>query len=142
MEQALCQAAILTFEELGFVFPVSREDDDENINDEKSVSSAVSFEGEFGGTLLLQVERPVLSAIAANMLGDENEYDETMLRDVLGELTNVICGNTLPAIAGKIAVFQLAAPQISDKTKFSANPSATAKLDLEEGRADILLYLN
>ncbi len=142
MEQALYQAAILTFEELGFVFPVRRDDDEAKINDAQSISSAVAFNGEFSGTLVLQVEREVLPAIASNMLGEDAPFEEAMLRDVLGEITNVICGNTLPEIGGKAAIFQLDAPQITERSSRAENPSATAKLDLEEGRADILLYLN
>ncbi len=141
MEQSLYQAAITTFEELGFVFPVEREADDEKINGAESLSSAVAFNGEFSGTLVLEVERKVLPALASNMLGEDEPFEETMLRDVLGELTNVICGNALPEIGGKAAIFKLDAPQVSEKSDFSINPDATAKLDLEEGRADVLLYL-
>ena len=141
MDQALYQAAILTFEELGFVFPVRR-DDGAKIDDAQSLSAVVAFHGEFGGILVLQVEREVLPAIASNMLGEDAPFEEAMLRDVLGEITNVICGNTLPEIGGKAAIFQLDAPQITERSKLAENPTATAKLDLEEGRADVLLYLN
>ena len=141
MEQALYRAAILTFEELGFVFPTRRADDSA-INEARSVSASVAFKGEFDGTLVVQVEREILPPIAANMLGEDALIGEVMLIDVLGEIANVICGNVLPEIGGKTAVFQLDAPQITVQKSYAVNPSSSAKLDLEEGRADVLLYLN
>lgn len=141
MEQALYQASIVTFEELGFMFP-SACADESNIADAESVSVAIDFSGEFGGKFLLRIEREVLPLIAANMLGEEPPFDAVMLKDVLGEIANVICGNMLPAIGGKAAVFHLGAPHVIEKFDASAKPSAIARLDLEDGRADVSLYLN
>lgn len=140
MEQALYQAAVLTFEELGFVFPVERLPEDTVDND--SVSVSVKFNGVFSGQVVLQIENSILPTIAANMLGDEESFEEEILLDVLGELTNVICGNALPAIAGKQEIFKLDAPQILAKADLPAAPKAIACLDLEESKADVLLYIN
>lgn len=141
MEQALYQASIVTFEELGFMFP-SACADEANIDDAKSVNVAIDFSGEFGGKFLLRIEREVLPVIAANMLGEEPPFEAVMLNDVLGEIANVICGNMLPAIGGKAAVFHLSAPHIINNFDHAEKPSAIARLDLEDGRADVSLYLN
>ena len=141
MEQALMQAAILTFEELGFVF-LSPDTDGGVVGDINSATVTVDFRGEFPGKLVLRVENQMLPTLAANLLGeDETEVSEELQRDALGELANVVCGNALPAIAGKQAVFRLNAPQFSTEA-FIEKPSAMVNLNSDEGRADVLLYLN
>lgn len=142
MEQALYQAAVLTFEELGFIFPVERPTEDEVSNDE-SVKVSVKFSGSFSGAIVLQIENTILPTLASNMLGDDEQiFDEEIQLDVLGELTNVICGNALPAIAGKQEIFHLEAPQILIDNNFSSHPAAVACLDVEDSKADVLLYIS
>ena len=141
MEQALHQAAILTFEELGFMFPTARLDETE-LSGENGAVTSVSFTGAVNGELVLQVGRAMLPIIAANMLGDDEPVDEEMQRDAFGEIANVICGNALPAIAGSQAVFRLGAPAFNSLSKKDVKPDATAYLELEEGFANILLYLD
>lgn len=142
MEQALYQAAILTFEELGFMFPVERLDDDE-FGEDESTRVSVRFNGTLSGEIVLEIENSILPTIASNMLGTEDlPEDPEILHDVLGELTNVICGNTLPSIAGKDEVFRLEPPRRVRKSEVAEAPTAIAHLDVEESRADVRLYLN
>lgn len=141
MEQAIYQAAILTFEELGFVFPMEGDDLPE-IDSAACSSVAVGFHGEFAGELILSIEDEALSAIAENMLGEDVVVDDEMVHDVLGELANVICGNVLPAIAGKTHIFKLNAPAYHTGVVEDKAPSAMAKLGMDEGRADISIYIN
>lgn len=142
MEQALYQAAILTFEELGFMFPVETPADEE-FDDASSTGVAVNFNGSISGAIVLRVENTILPTIASNMLGTEGPMeDQEILQDVLGELANVICGNTLPSIAGKQEVFKLEPPRRILKSEIVDKPAAVAHLDVEESRADVILYLN
>jgi CheY-specific phosphatase CheX len=141
MEQALYQAAILTFEELLFAFPVAGTNE-VGIDDANSVEVAVGFHGPFSGELVLRIENDALSAVASNMLGDEEPLREEMLRDVLGEIANVICGNALPAIAGKQEIFRLNAPDFRAVPVRVSEASAIAHIGLDEGKADISIYLN
>jgi len=140
MEQALYQAAVLTFEELGFIFPIERLPEDEVEGD--NVSVGVKFNGVFSGQIVLKVENTILPTLASNMLGDDENIEDEILFDVLGELANVICGNALPAIAGKQEIFHLEAPQILAKSDLPKAPKAIACLDVEESKADVLLYIN
>jgi CheY-specific phosphatase CheX len=140
MEQALYQAAILTFEELLFAFPFAGTYET-GIEDAHSVEVAVGFQGPFSGELVLRIENDALAAVASNMLGEE-ELSEEMLHDVLGEIANVVCGNALPAIAGKQEIFKLNAPEFFNATDRVTEPAAIAHLGLDEGRADISIYLN
>lgn len=142
MEQALYRAAALTFEELGFIFPIERLSD-ETVEPYENVRVAVKFNGKFSGLMVLQIENSILPTLAANMLGDDGEnFDPEIQLDVLGELTNIICGNALPEIAGKHEIFHLEAPQILVQTEISPEPTAVARLEVEECKADVLLYIN
>lgn len=141
MEQALYQAAILTFEELGFMFPVENGDEVE-FDSSKSVNVSVGFNGTITGRLVLQVDNGVLPVLASNMLGVEEPLEDELMRDVLGEFANVICGNALPTIAGKQEIFKLEPPQIVNHVNFKEKASAEARLELDEGRANVWLYVN
>lgn len=140
MEQALYQAAILTFEELGFVFPFADEEKG-MINEEDSVRVGVVFNGPFSGELVLQMENEALSTVAANMMGTEEPLENELVHDVLGELANVICGNALPAIAGKQEIFRLKAPEIRAGVEHRS-AAAAAAVGMDEGRAAVSLYIN
>jgi CheY-specific phosphatase CheX len=141
MNQELYQAAALTFEELGFVFPYEADDNDtKSIKDGAKV--AVEFTGPFSGRLVLHIENDALSVIASNMMGEEEPLDPALVMDILGELANVICGNALPAIAGKQKIFHLSAPEFEILDSDAGEPSAKAFLNLDEGSADVTLYVN
>ena len=140
MEQALYQATILTFEELGFMFPTP-DTDNWGLDPATSAATSVSFHGEFDGRLVLQIEKTMMPTIAENMLGEEIPLEEEIQRDALCEITNVICGNALPTIAGKKAVFKLEAPQFIEFVKNDEEPTAVARLNLEEGRAEVFLFV-
>lgn len=74
----------------------------------------VAFTGPFDGSLVLAASDDMLLELAANMLGLESGRVVTMdqQEDALKELVNVVCGNLLPAIAGKEPVFQIGAPEV------------------------------
>jgi hypothetical protein len=76
------------------------------------------------------------------MLGLVPPLARTIQVDALGEVTNVICGNVLPALAGRDAVFDLGAPRPLDA---HAAPGSAAEaevlLGLGAGRALVSLHL-
>jgi len=105
----------------------------------------VQFAGPLTGALALHVSDDVARALAANMLGvdavrGEPADAQRLIRDALGEVANVICGNLLPALAGRTAVFELGAPApvpVDDP----ARPVAAITLGIDSGRADVALHL-
>ena len=105
-------------------------------------SASVAFHGPVQGTLVVSVSEAVLPDVIGNMLGDENLSDE-VLRDGLGELANVICGNVLPEIAGTDAVFALDAPLYrGEKLDESVGKLAAASdFAFEGGDARVELYI-
>ncbi len=144
LEAALYQATISTFEELALLFP-ERELGTAHQHAQPMRAVSISFAGAFAGTLLLRMSDVALATAAANMIGADLPPDDSTCRDALGEIANVICGNLLPAIAGESAVFRLSAPAAADVTggAFSVMPlAAAAHVGLDEGRADVLLFLS
>jgi chemotaxis protein CheY-P-specific phosphatase CheC len=72
----------------------------------------VDFCGPFSGRMALQAPETLSRAVAANMLGIEEDDPEVAgkTEDALGELLNMICGNFLPAVAGAEPEFKIGAP--------------------------------
>jgi CheY-specific phosphatase CheX len=141
VERALRDVASSTLEELAFLLPLDTQDDAAHNGPVEAVAS-VSFRGPFDGRLVLRVSGNLLPTIAGNMFGDDEIHPEYHQRDALGELANVICGNLLPSIGGASAVFLLDAPQVSLFEVPNADaPTAEARIALEQGAADVVLFV-
>lgn len=142
---ALYQAAGLTFEELGFLFPTCEEtSSDSNATANFSNSVVVNFHGDGHGKIVLNVSPNLLPVIAENILGDEETSEEIQL-DALGEVANVICGNVLPMIFGKASVIRMDAPEhgsFSLERQSAKTHAGEVRLGFDEGYANVLLYLN
>jgi hypothetical protein len=143
--KALFNAAAMTFEELGFMFPIS-DLDELQLYAQVDAAAKVDFEGPFSGTLLVQICGGILPILTANMLGDGERPSVQLQQDALGEIANIICGNLLPEIAGREQIFHLSSPsrcssRDSEKMVSAGLPAAEARVGLEQGRADLLLFL-
>ena len=95
LESLLYSTAILTFEDLGFLLP------DDGVSEEQGgasfrASARIHFRGPSEGYLCIRLYGGFLPELTANMLGEEEIPSEEGQADVLGELSNVICGNLLP----------------------------------------------
>ena len=126
--EILARVATNTLEQLAFLF--SFPDDGQVEPDvESAVAARVLFSGPFRGALVITVSAQVLSELTANMLGVDSEDETTTEQrdDALKETINVICGNLLPAVAGRQAVFDIDAPEII--TEREAIKEAVEKYD-------------
>ena len=142
LEKELCKAAVLTFEELGFICPTLKLDEQQSTALLERVVS-VKFEGPFCGRLELKLYGNLLPTVVANMLGEDEPVPERQQQDALREIANVVCGNLLPTVAGSSAVFNLGIPQLLDRAASSdkkESPEAEVRLGMEDGRADLLFY--
>ena len=140
----LKQAAVSTFEQLGFLLA------DDEVNEDQAAapisgSSRVRFRGPKSGALEIEIAGNFLSELANNMLEVEGEPTHEVIMDALGEVTNVICGNVLPSLSGPNAVFDLSAPEPSaEPLPPSASTEGTVAkvaVGLDEGRAEVTLRL-
>ena len=142
----LFQAAALTFEELGFFYA---EADLTEAQEEAPVEAAarVRFVGPMTGHVEVRIAGGILGELAANMLGQDQPPGPGTQRDALGELTNVICGNLLPALAGSRVVFDLGKPDVRSRSKDveeapDRSHATHVTLGFEGGRAEVLLFLD
>ena len=143
-EKILYRKAALIFEELGFLMP--RADVAEYSRDDR-ISAIVSFKGPFSGCLVVSLNPQMLSQLSSNMLGDAEQSNESLERDSLGEIANVICGNALPAIYGFEPVFHLDAPQmLEDVDSVVNNPEykkeAEIHVSFDTGNAAVMLMVD
>jgi CheY-specific phosphatase CheX len=131
-------------ERLAFIFSFP-EEDRPPIDGPDAMEARVAFSGPFSGALHLRIGRDICPELAGNMLGVEPEETTPDQRDdAVRELVNVICGNLLPAIAGKRAVFNVDSPALlsapAPPARFDA-VLAEARLSLEEGDCDLRLLI-
>lgn len=139
IRKSLSEAAASTFEDLGFLL-AETDLSEEQRNAEVASAVCVDFEGPFSGSIEIRISRPVLEALAMNMLGEFDVPSEEVLRDALGEVANVVCGNALPKIGGTDAIFRLGAPKPSEICPCSSEPVGQVILGVDEGRAQISLF--
>ena len=148
INKILAHVAVETFEGLAFMFGFP-EDEDTGGSGDAMVVTQVSFRGPFSGRLVMAVSVQVAQELTENMLGidDGEEISSDDQADALKETINVICGNLLPAIGGKEAVFDIDAPEaISDakmaEKDLSGDPTAAAKLSIEDEPCHLFLFLD
>jgi len=145
LSETLFQVAEKTLESLAFMFCFPGEP--EEMPAESLTTVDADFSGPFDGVLRMTVTEEVLPELAVNMLGME-ESDAISLdeqQDALGEALNVICGNLLPAIAGKKAIFEIARPRVVPSDDCDARVKGKIRqadtcLELEEGACELQLF--
>lgn len=113
-DEELYRVAAETFESLALMFLMTEEDACVLDPDDVTIAQ-VDFTGPFNGSLVLSITEELLPELTANMLGHPGEHEAPVehQEDALKELANVICGNILPVVAGREAVFNVCGPQIS-----------------------------
>ena len=149
-EAILSDVAMNTLEQLAFIF-ASPADDEGLISEAPSIAAKVAFKGPFKGKLFMKTSNQVVDEITVNMLGLEEEekiYSDQRC-DAFKETINVICGNVLPEIAGKKAVFNIASPEVLSEAgdiesilKDQGAPAAVAKLDIDDEACDLYLFMD
>ena len=140
LETELYKAATLAFEELGFLLP-SLEVNEQQLNAQVEAAASVEFDGPFSGKLLVRICGGILPTITANMMGEEEVPSRSLQYDALTEITNVICGNMLPGIAGSTGIFHVSVPKMDESFNLLP-PVVEMQLGLGQGRADLLLFVS
>jgi flagellar motor switch protein FliN len=101
---------------------------DPGLNDKRLVS-CVHFAGEVVGTLSMHVSRDFARLIATTMLGiDEEALDEEEIKDVLGELANIICGNLRSDFQDNDLACVISTPSITRGSDFKIEQSKMGDL--------------
>lgn len=133
-------------ENLAFLFSAP-EDTRDTMDYNVAVAAKISFTGLFSGTLVLALSNQVLPEIARNMLGVDEDIPVLQQHDAFKELLNVICGNVLPAIAGKREVFAIGVPDLILPEEMTASalrcpPASMVKVELDNGQIDFFLFID
>jgi len=140
-EKILYRKAALIFEELGFLMP---RPDGAEASENRVTSAMVPFKGAFSGYLVISLNDEVLSQLSSNMLGNEQTSTELLRQDSLKEISNVICGNALPAIYGFESIFHFDTPIIcdaADSINSDYSEAAQVHLSFDRGNAAITLFV-
>ena len=144
LETSLFTVGLRVFEELAFMLPYPVLDEEQACA-KPEAAVTVEFSGPMNGMLLLTLSGQLLSALAANMLGEDSPPTELDKNDALKEIANVICGNLLPHIGGPAAVLDISPPQVRElqslKGEISDDPVVHQSIGFEGGRADLQLFL-
>lgn len=143
-DASLLDAALETFASMAFFFPADGTGQRPAVN---SVRASVTFKGPMCGTLWLAVDAAMLTPLAANLLGlDDDQFPSTQQQqDSLKELLNVICGNLLPIIDTPQAVYDVGSPRILavDTPPIAmSHLCGQASLAMDEGQAHLTLFLD
>lgn len=144
LDRPLWTAAASTFEHLGFLFAEPDEDaPDTGSWWHDAPGSAVFFHGPVEGHVALWVSPAVARQVAATMLAEDGEVAPELVRDTLGELSNVICGNLLPDLLSPEAEFALEPPvPWGEGADQESEPVAEARLEVGPGRARVCLFMD
>lgn len=138
--------------ELAFIFSFSDEET-EPVPLDDAVAASISFTGPFSGFIVIVVPNRVLPGLTENMLGLDDEEKATLDQqyDALKETINVICGNVLPVIFGKQAVFDMGTPKMITESaaiqeavekEDKSEPASSVSLILENGQCDLFLFFD
>lgn len=156
LNQILTSVSAETLEKLAFVFAFADEPPSLTGNDNVHILAdpnnylvRVVFRGPFSGSLAMDITPEDLKEVAANMLGLDlgDPISDADQQDALKEVANVVCGNLLPVLAGKEAVFDIESPVVSrnvasDPDTGNSVPSAAARLNLEAGNCNLCLFVD
>jgi len=151
LKSILSEIAAKMLEQMAFIFAVP-EDGRGSVDYDEVVVANVAFKGPFSGALKMMVADQVLEELARNMLGFDEQDDVTLQQqhDALKETINIVCGNLLPVMAGKEAIFDIAAPEVIDDNGAIKQAvdngngerfSAIARLSVDDEPCDLFLTL-
>jgi CheY-specific phosphatase CheX len=92
---------------------------------EKRLVGAVHFAGEVVGTLAFHVSQTFARQITSAMLGSEESQsnDDEAIKDVLGELTNIVSGNLKSDFLNSDLACVISTPSITHGSDFRIDPS-------------------
>ena len=146
IKKVLIESTIRTFEDLCFMYQEPElKDAQENLPLE--AAAEVKYRNDdFTGRLLIESRGGLFSAIATNMLSNDNPSDQQK-KDALGEIANIICGNIVPSLGGGRREYKIEPPRSLNKEdllkeEWQEEPVAEITLNFNNGRADIKLFVD
>ncbi len=88
---------------------------DDVVPTDSVMCSSIAITGPWSATLLLYCDRTIATTTTAAVLGmDPAEVEQADVRDIMGELANIIGGNLKGAISDDSGEWKLSLPVVSD----------------------------
>jgi CheY-specific phosphatase CheX len=142
LETQIYEIAALTFEETAYLEAYPNEMPPEAPAEEGRYMVHVGFNGHDRGGMILSVTEGLLPVISENTLGEDAPPALERQRDAVGEIANIICGNLLPCVAGRKAVFHVEAPRSveDDELNREREGASRAPLRFDEGMAEVIFW--
>lgn len=142
IKKIVARESVQTLEKLAFIFAMP-EDEDIAPEEGETIDAVIRFSGPFSGTLMMLYPQSDLDELAANMLGldGEEEISGEQKLDALKETINIVCGNVLPAIGGKEAIFDIDPPSILETPGARPDIAGAVKVQLELDEGLCFIYL-
>lgn len=115
-EHALAIEQVVTdvLQQMAFVFVDPAGPDELPDAPKGLVRVQMRFRGHTEGSLTITSGPEICDELAANIAGDQATGDQSIGKQALMELANVICGQLLTAVAGDEPVFDLEPPRLVD----------------------------
>ena len=148
--ELLATSAKDTFEQLAFIFAYSSDCPVDEPWEKPCITARSHFSGPAEGMISVSVSEDILLSLTCNMLGldqdDPSALEKEQQHDAFMELLNVISGNFLPEAFGTEAVFDLGRLIVLEDVCNGAfyegmSRKCSVRLDIEDSRCDILLFL-
>lgn len=102
----------------------------------------IHFDGPFSGRLELALSPELVDVVTGNMLGEDGPHPQETRDQAICELANIACGNLLPLIAGRDAIFDLGTPEAHVRLPVGSLPDASVRVRFEEGTVGARLALH
>lgn len=143
IEKILEEIALNTFEDICFMYPMPELKDAQEKMKLEAVAEA-RYHGDHSGSLRIETRGGLLSAVAANILGNSPDLSRSK-KDALGEIANIICGNIVPYLGRGKKGYKIEAPKSLKKDlaeQCRKKPLMAISLNFEQGRADIKFFVD
>jgi CheY-specific phosphatase CheX len=107
-----------------------------------AMTFSIRFDGDISGRFGLHLQQNTARNLAANFLGEaEADVSPAEIGEVIGELTNMLCGSVMSRVEGKHS-FALSPPRPSSITSPDNSESmAVSKLEIESGVVTIWIAI-
>lgn len=148
--ELLVESVKENFEQLVFIFAYSSDYPVDEPWEKPCVTARAYFFGPVEGMISVSVSEDILLNLTCNMLGLDQDDSLNLRReekhDAFMELLNIISGNFLPKAFGVKAIFDIGKLVVSEEVcngDFYEGMSrkCSARLDIEDDRCDIFLFL-
>jgi CheY-specific phosphatase CheX len=145
IKKALEETTISTFEDICFMYAVPElKNVQKNLKPE--AASEIKYRGEYAGKLVVEASGGLFSAIAENMLSNDNPTLQQQ-KDALKEIASIICGNIVTCLGGGKGEYKIASPRFLDATETKKErqknkPLSAITLNFNEGRVDVKVFVD